>query len=106
MPLMMLAFVMMAVGDTRMVFTLAMVIQGFGMGLAGPGFMAGASLAVSSDEQGAVAGVAASCPPLGFAIGPLLGTFLYSTNPALPYWFACGTYGALFLFTLTVKEQT
>jgi len=106
MPMMMVSFAMMAAGDTRMVFTLAMVVQGLGMGLAGPGFMAGASLAVSSEEQGAVAGVAASCPPLGFAIGPLLGTFLYSTNPALPYWFACATYGALFLFTLAVKEKT
>lgn len=105
MPMMMIAFAVMAVGDTRWEFTLAMVIQGLGMGLAGPGFMAGASLAVSNEEQGAVAGVAASCPPLGFAIGPLLGTFLYSQNPALPYWFACATYCVLFLFTLTVKDR-
>ena len=77
-----------------------MVLQGFGMGLAGPSFMAGASLAVSTEEQGAVAGIASSCPPLGFTIGPLLGTTLYSLEPTAPYWFAWAIYLGLFAFTL------
>ena len=105
MPLMIAAFAIMALSESRLLLTVAMFIQGLGMGLAGPGFMAGASLAVSSKEQGAVAGVAASCPPLGFSIGPLLGTFLYSLDPTYPYWFSCGIYLLLAVFVFWVKHQ-
>lgn len=84
-PLLIVAFVIMALAEHRWALTGALMIQGFGMGLAGPGFMAGASLAVSRQEQGAVAGVAGSCGPLGFTIGPLLGGLLYQVAPTLPY---------------------
>jgi MFS family permease len=67
--------------------------------------MAGASVAVSPEEQGAVAGVAGSCPALGFTVGPLLGTYLYSLNGALPDWFAFGCYFVLFFFTLKFKDK-
>ncbi|MEH6558825.1 MAG: MFS transporter [Oceanicoccus sp.] len=103
MPLVIIAFLIMALGETQIALTLAMIIQGFGMGLAGPSFMAGASLAVSPEEQGAVAGIASSCPPLGFTIGPLIGTFLYSLEPTSPYWFALLIYICLFIFTLRAK---
>jgi MFS family permease len=105
MPIMMIAFGIMALGDSQSMYILSMCILGMGMGLAGPGFMAGASIAVSSEEQGAVAGIAGSCPPLGFAIGPLLGTYLYSIDGALPYWFAFGSYFVLFFFTLKFKDK-
>jgi MFS family permease len=105
MPMMMVAFAMMALGHTQNMYILSMCVLGLGMGLAGPGFMAGASIAVSSDEQGAVAGVAGSCPPLGFTVGPLLGTYLYSIDGALPYWFAFGSYFILFIFTLKFKDR-
>lgn len=105
MPILIGAFLMMAVGESRLVLTIAMAIQGFGMGLAGPGFMAGASLAVSSEEQGSVAGVANSCGPLGFTIGPLLGTILYSIQPDYPYWFTCLVYVPLLMFTLWFKPN-
>jgi MFS family permease len=72
MPMMMIAFAMMALGHTQTMYILSMCVLGLGMGLAGPGFMAGASIAVSSEEQGAVAGVAGSCPPLGFTVGAVL----------------------------------
>ena len=96
-PLLIVAFSMMALFETRLTLTLAMMIQGLGMGLAGPAFMAGASLAVSADEQGAVAGVAGSCAPLGFAIGPMIGGALYQFGPAAPYAFAAGIYVVLLL---------
>ena len=105
MPMMMIAFAIMALGQTQVMYMLAMCILGLGMGLAGPGFMAGASVAVSSEEQGAVAGVAGSCPPLGFTVGPLLGTYLYSIDGALPYWFAFASYFLLFLFTLKFSDK-
>jgi MFS family permease len=105
MPLMMISFAIMALAQTQGMFMLAMCILGLGMGLAGPGFMAGASVAVSSEEQGAVAGVASSCGPLGFTVGPLLGTYLYSIDGALPYWFAFASYFLLFFFTLKFKDR-
>ncbi|NJN53096.1 MAG: MFS transporter, partial [Gammaproteobacteria bacterium] len=59
MPLLIIAFTMMALLESQLWLSVAMGVLGFGMGMAGPGFMAGASLAVSPEEQGAVAGVAA-----------------------------------------------
>jgi len=96
MPLLIVAFAIMAVAASQVWLSLAMAILGFGMGIAGPGFMAGASLAVSPEEQGAVAGVAGSCGPLGFTLGPLAGGLLYQVDPALPYAFAAGVYVLLF----------
>jgi len=98
-PLLALAFMMMATLQTQFWLTLAMMILGLGMGLAGPGFTAGASLAVSPAEQGAVAGVAGSCGPLGFTIGPLLGGLMYQVNPTLPYAFAAGLFVILMIST-------
>jgi len=97
-PLLIVAFTMLASFNSQLPLTLAMMIQGLGMGLAGPGFMAGASLSVSAEEQGAVAGVAGSCGPLGFTIGPLIGGAMYQLNPTLPYAFAAGVYVVLFIF--------
>jgi len=97
MPLLILAFVIFATTNTQLSLTVAMTILGLGMGLAGPGFMAGASLAVSPEEQGAVAGVAGSCGPLGFTIGPLIGGFMYQVYPTLPYAFAAGMYVLLLI---------
>lgn len=105
MPMMMIAFAIMALSHSQGMYMLAMCILGLGMGLAGPGFMAGASVAVSSQEQGAVAGVASSCGPLGFTVGPLLGTYLYSIDGALPYWFAFASYFLLFFFTLKFSDK-
>lgn len=105
MPIMMLAFAIMALSQTQGMYILAMCILGMGMGLAGPGFMAGASVAVSSEEQGAVAGIAGACGPLGFTVGPLLGTYLYSVDGALPYWFAFASYFLLFFFTLKFSDK-
>jgi MFS family permease len=97
-PVLMVAFVLMAALNSRTGLSIAMMLQGFGMGLAGPAFMAGASLAVSAEEQGAVAGVAGSCGPLGFALGPMIGGALYQFLPELPYAFAAAMYFVLLVF--------
>ena len=98
-PLLVIAFTVMAIAESQLMLTLAMMVQGFGMGLAGPGFTAGASLAVSPAEPGAVAGVISSCGPLGFALGPLIGGALYQIGPTLPYAIAAGVYLLLLLVT-------
>ncbi|MES2918160.1 MAG: MFS transporter [Pseudomonadota bacterium] len=58
---------------------------GLGMGLAYPACLAMASLAVTPEEQGALAGLTSAVPALGSIIGPVLGTGLYQLHPHLPY---------------------
>ncbi|MFT6437538.1 MAG: MFS family permease [Candidatus Azotimanducaceae bacterium] len=102
-PLLILAFLIMANFATRDYLMGSMILMGLGMGLAGPGYMAGASLAVGPEEQGAVAGVAGSAGPLGFTIGPLVGSVLYSIQPEYPYVFALVVYIPLFIFAMMSK---
>jgi hypothetical protein len=105
MPLLIVAFACMAVADGKAMLMGAMVLQGAGMGIAGPAFMAGASLAVTEQEQGALAGIAGSCGPLGFTIGPLLGGFMYQIEPSLPYKFTLVVYIPLFFFVLWINRR-
>lgn len=104
-PLLVVAFVMMATVQSQFWLTAAMIILGTGTGLAGPGFTAGASLAVSQAEQGAVAGVASSCGPLGFTLGPLLGGLMYQLSPTLPYAFAAGLFLVLLVSTQWLSKR-
>lgn len=104
-PLLILAFVLLTLAESRLPLFLGMGLMGLGMGMAAPGFMAGASLAVSQEEQGAVAGVTAACPPLGFTIGPLLGTGLYQLDPHLPYLLTTALYIPLAVFTWRLRGQ-
>ena len=103
-PILAIAFACLALADTRNLMITAMVLQGAGMGLAGPAFMAGASLAVEPHEQGAVAGIAGSCGPLGFTVGPLLGGFFYQLSPDLPYWFTFAIYLPLLVFVMRQRR--
>jgi MFS family permease len=94
------AYFVLAIAETQFLMVLAMMVQGAGMGIAAPAFTAGSSLAVRAEEQGAVAGLASSCGPLGFTLGPLIGGFFYQVEPDLPYWFTFWIYLPLFLFVL------
>lgn len=71
----------------------ALAISGLGFGMARPGYSAAASLAVSPDEQGAVAGITSATSAAGFIFGPIIGTTLYEWHPTAPYLFG----GALML---------
>ena len=84
-PLMAVALTGMAAYATFTAFMVANVLMGLGMGVAGAGFSAGASLAVDSEEQGAIAGISASCSAAGWIVGPLLGPGLYQLAPWLPF---------------------
>lgn len=104
-PVMLASFTTLVLGTNAWLLGFGMVLLGLGLGFGGPGFVAGASLAVSAEEQGRVAGVSAACPPLGFTLGPLLGTYLYSLDPTWPYWFAGLIYVGLSLYLLSVRSQ-
>jgi MFS family permease len=63
---------------------LALVCSGLGLGMARPGFTAGASLSVAPHEQGAVAGLLGTAGAAGFIFGPVIG-WLYEVSPVAPY---------------------
>ena len=68
-----------------MVFGL--MLNGLGAGMAMPGFTAGASLAVTASEQGAVAGMTGAVGAAGFSIVPFVNFTLYAYAPELPFLF-------------------
>ena len=99
-PFLIAAYFVLAIAETQVMMVAAMMVQGAGMGIAAPAFTAGCSLAVSAREQGAVAGIAGSCGPLGFTLGPLIGGGLYEVQPDLPYWLVFWLFLPLLLFVL------
>jgi MFS family permease len=84
-PLMVLAFGLFVVGGSYGVYLAALGSLGLGLGLVRPGSAAGASLAVTAEEQGAVAGLLGGLAVLGNVFGPMLGTTLYGISPRAPY---------------------
>ena len=80
---------------------LAQFFLGIGQGLARPGFSSGASLAVSPQLQGNVAGLVISANGMGFIITPLFGLFLYQyVDPALPFWICISILTAMALYAM------
>lgn len=66
---------------------MAQFFLGIGQGLTRPGFSSGASLAVSPQLQGNVAGLVISANGMGYIVTPLFGLFLYEfVDPSLPFW--------------------
>ena len=77
----------------------AQFFLGIGQGLTRPGFSSGASLAVSPQLQGDVAGLVISANGMGYIITPLFGLFLYEfVDPSLPFWICVGLLIAMALF--------
>jgi MFS family permease len=78
-----------------------MALLGTGLGLAMPAITAGASVAVSAQEQGAAAGVITACPAVGFVSGPIIGGLVYPLAPSGPSLISAtifaGTIAMLFL---------
>jgi len=65
--------------------TIGFAVASLGFGFTRPGFTAGASLAVSLQEQGAVAGVITSANGISYVLAPALGISLYGWQHALPF---------------------
>jgi MFS family permease len=84
-PLMLVAFLVLAAGSGLPTYLAALATLGVGLGLVRPGTAAGASLVVDPHEQGAVAGVMSGLAVVGNVFGPMLGTTLYALRPQAPY---------------------
>lgn len=83
----------------------AMMLSGLGFGMLRPAFAAAASLAVSADEQGAVAGLTGGASAAGFIFAPLIGNALYSWSNDLPFWLGAILMALLLLYVLTNKTM-
>ncbi|MBB3046097.1 MFS family permease [Litorivivens lipolytica] len=89
-PFSLIGYLMIANADSLPLLLSAMLFFGLGMGMAGPGYSASATLVVESHEQGGLAGLLGSAAGMGFVVGPIAGGFLYRWDPSLPYWVASG----------------
>ncbi len=82
--------VILWLAHAQTIMSLAVLLIGLGLGFGMPAIMALASLRVSAEEQGRVAGLASACPALGFILGPLVGTGLYTLDHRWPYLLVMG----------------
>ncbi|UCR89840.1 MFS transporter [Mycetocola spongiae] len=64
-------------------FLLGMLGVGLGLGLAMPGYVAGPSLLMTREEQGAMAGLIGANNAATFVLAPTIGTALYTLWPPL-----------------------
>lgn len=62
----------------------AHLLIGAGLGLAMPGYTAGATMQMERHELGGAAGLVGATNGLTFAVAPTLGTVLYATAPVAP----------------------
>jgi len=67
------------------VLVFASLFNGLGWGMVYPGFTAAASLAVTTREQGATAGLANAASSTGFILAPPIGFGLYTIDPRWPF---------------------
>ncbi|MBA6413120.1 MFS transporter [Parahaliea sp. F7430] len=86
------------------VLAVGMAFMGNGLGLAMPAVAAGASLAVSTEEQGAVAGMVSACPAMGFVVGPICAGALYQIHGPLAALFSAGVF-LLVLVVLSLHDR-
>ncbi|MEZ5946424.1 MAG: MFS transporter [Hyphomonas sp.] len=86
-PLLLGALLMVVAADFATLIIVQFLI-GLGQGLARPGFSSGASLAVSPQLQGNVAGLVISANGAGYIVTPFFGLFVYEyVNPHVPFLF-------------------
>ena len=86
----------------------AFALTSLGYGFARPGFVAGASLMVSDDEQGAVAGAVTAVNGACFILAPTIGIGLYELGASYPYWLGAAAQLLLFgyaLFNRTLRRE-
>ncbi|MEP5763431.1 MAG: MFS transporter [Halieaceae bacterium] len=82
-----------------------MAFMGTGLGVTMPSISAAASLAVTPEEQGAVAGLVASCPAMGFVVGPVIAGFLYQLNASYAGMFSATVFALLLAIMIISRER-
>ncbi|MGO3884751.1 MAG: MFS transporter, partial [Mycetocola sp.] len=77
-------FVTLLIPAPLAVLILALGLIGLGLGIAMPGYTAGPSLAMRSEEQGGLAGLIGATNGLTFVLAPTVSTALYAVSAPLP----------------------
>ncbi len=95
----------MTLSDTFLGLSIGMALMGTGLGMAMPSISAAASLAVTPEEQGAIAGLVSSCPALGFMVGPVIAGYLYQLNPSYATGFSLFIFCILFAVLLISRKK-
>jgi MFS family permease len=90
--------------ETFTVLAVGMAFLGAGLALCMPAISAGASLAVTPEEQGAAAGLVSSCPAIGFAVGPICAGALYQVHGPLAPLFSAAVFFAVLLI-LVINDR-
>jgi MFS family permease len=91
--------------ETFTVLAIGMAFLGTGMAMCMPSISAGASLAVSPEEQGGAAGLVSSCPAIGFAIGPICAGALYQIHSPLAPLFSAAVFFTVLLILVFNDRQ-
>jgi MFS family permease len=79
------SMVLFLISSQLVVYYFSFFLFGMGSGLMMPGFMAGASLSVSKEQQGGAAGLVAAIQGISAVITPLLTTTLYQVDKHIPF---------------------
>jgi len=79
-----MALLLATFGNEWLIY-LAVAVFGCGYAFTYPGFQSTITYAVSENEQGSVAGLAAGAGAVAFIIGPVAGTILYGWYEEAPY---------------------
>ena len=90
--------------ETFAVLALGLAFVGTGLGLSMPAISAGASLAVSPEEQGGAAGLVVACPAIGFVAGPVIAGALYQVDGALAPLFSASVF-FIVLVALVLRDR-
>ncbi|WP_179033065.1 MFS transporter [Paenibacillus kribbensis] len=86
------------------VYYAAFFMFGIGTGLLMPGFMAGASLSVSKEQQGGAAGLVAAVQGISTIIAPILTTTLYRVDKYIPFVLIAVLVAAMAIMMLGVRK--
>jgi MFS transporter, DHA1 family, multidrug resistance protein len=86
-------------------YYLAFFVFGLGSGFMMTGFMTGASLSVSNEQQGGVAGLVTAMQGVSAIIAPILSTSLYHANKHIPMGLIVLLATLLSLFMLRVSQK-
>ncbi|MDO4258487.1 MAG: MFS transporter [Actinomycetaceae bacterium] len=76
---------LLAIAPSALFIGCATFMLGVSLGIVGPGFQAGGSLAVSAEEQGGVAGVLHATGAVTWIFAPISSTALYSVQRLSPF---------------------
>jgi len=95
---------MLLLAQSILTMCLSMALIGFAVGFLAPAVLGAISLVGGPGAQGKIAGINMAARGMGSAIGPVLGTSLYQSDPNAPIWGSMALIVAVFLLTFIARE--